>query len=156
MQLANNTDCPPLACPPPYEYALPYPTCFCALPLLIGYRLKSPGFRDFRSYVDQFMWYITIGLKLNISQLHLNTFSLEAGPRVKMYLRIFPIFDDNNSSRLFNKSEVLRLRSMFTGWLIPDNDLFGPYELLNFTLLADYRECTYASLIKHSLPRSTH
>ncbi|KAK4731504.1 hypothetical protein R3W88_024492 [Solanum pinnatisectum] len=140
LQLANNTDCPPLACPPPYEYSLPYPTCFCALPLLIGYRLKSPGFRDFRSYVDQFKWYITIGLKLNISQLHLNTFSLEAGPRVKMYLRIFPIFDDNNSSRLFNKSEVLRLRSMFTGWLIPDNDLFGPYELLNFTLLADYRE----------------
>uniref|UniRef100_A0A0V0IWS3 non-specific serine/threonine protein kinase n=1 Tax=Solanum chacoense TaxID=4108 RepID=A0A0V0IWS3_SOLCH len=140
LQLANNTDCPPLACPPPYEYALPYPTCFCALPLLIGYRLKSPGFRDFRSYVDQFKWYITIGLKLNISQLHLNTFSLEAGPRVKMYLRIFPIFDDNNSSRLFNKTEVLRLRSMFTGWLIPDNDLFGPYELLNFTLLADYRE----------------
>ncbi|XP_069145284.1 probable LRR receptor-like serine/threonine-protein kinase At1g06840 isoform X6 [Solanum lycopersicum] len=140
LQLANNTDCPPLACPPPYEYALPYPTCFCALPLLIGYRLKSPGFRDFRSYMDQFKWYITIGLKLNISQLHLNTFSLEAGPRVKMYLRIFPIFDDNNSSRLFNKSEVLRLRSMFTGWLIPDNDLFGPYELINFTLLADYRE----------------
>ncbi|XP_027767644.1 probable LRR receptor-like serine/threonine-protein kinase At1g06840 isoform X3 [Solanum pennellii] len=140
LQLANNTDCPPLACPPPYEYALPYPTCFCALPLLIGYRLKSPGFRDFRSYMDQFKWYITIGLKLNISQLHLNTFSLEAGPRVKMYLRIFPIFDDSNSSRLFNKSEVLRLRSMFTGWLIPDNDLFGPYELINFTLLADYRE----------------
>ncbi|KAJ0978507.1 hypothetical protein J5N97_013981 [Dioscorea zingiberensis] len=23
---------------------------------------------------------------------------------------------------------------MFTGWLIPDSDLFGPYELLNFTL----------------------
>ncbi|PHT65817.1 putative LRR receptor-like serine/threonine-protein kinase [Capsicum annuum] len=140
LQLANNTDCPPLACPPPYEYALPYPTCFCALPLLIGYRLKSPGFLDFRPYVDKFEWYIMFGLKLNISQLHLNTFALEAGPRVRMYLRIFPIYVDNNSSHLFNKSEVLRLRSMFTGWLIPDNDLFGPYELLNFTLLADYRE----------------
>lgn len=140
LQLANNTDCPPLACPPPYEYAMPYPTCFCALPLLIGYRLKSPGFRDFRSYMDKFQWYITFGLKLNISQLHLNTFALEAGPRVRMYLRIFPIYVDNSSSHLFNKSEVLRLRGMFTGWLIPDNDLFGPYELLNFTLLADYRE----------------
>lgn len=145
MQLAKNTDCPPLACPSPYEYAVPYPTCFCALPLLIGYRLKSPGFRDFRSYVDKFEWYITSGLKLNISQLHINTFALEAGPRVRMYLRIFPIYVDNNSSHLFDKSEVLRLRSMFTGWLIADNDLFGPYELLNFTLLADYRECTYTS-----------
>ncbi|KAK4370289.1 hypothetical protein RND71_009764 [Anisodus tanguticus] len=140
VQLANNTDCPPLACPPPYEYAMPYPTCFCALPLLVGYRLKSPGFRDFRSYVDKFEWYITFGIKLNRSQLHLNTFTLEAGPRVRMYLRIFPIYVDNSSSHLFNKSEVLRLRSMFTGWLIPDNDLFGPYELLNFTLIADYRE----------------
>ncbi|XP_016483268.1 putative LRR receptor-like serine/threonine-protein kinase At1g06840 isoform X2 [Nicotiana tabacum] len=140
LQLANKTDCPPLACPPPYEYALPFPTCFCALPLLVGYRLKSPGFHDFRSYVHRFEWYITSGLKLNQSQLRLNTFALEAGPRVRMYLRIFPIFVDNSSSRLFNKSEVLRLRSMFTGWLIPDNDFFGPYELLNFTLLADYRE----------------
>lgn len=150
LQLANKTDCPPLACPPPYEYALPFPTCFCALPLLVGYRLKSPGFHDFRSYVHRFEWYITSGLKLNQSQLRLNTFALEAGPRVRMYLRIFPIFVDNSSSHLFNKSEVLRLRSMFTGWLIPDNDFFGPYELLNFTLLADYRECMYASFLNKS------
>ncbi|KAK8515796.1 hypothetical protein V6N12_075817 [Hibiscus sabdariffa] len=37
-------------------------------------------------------------------------------------------------------SEVQRIRGMFTGWLIPDSDIFGPYELLNFTLLDIYRD----------------
>ncbi|XVF46108.1 hypothetical protein PTKIN_Ptkin03bG0000300 [Pterospermum kingtungense] len=45
-----------------------------------------------------------------------------------------------NDSHIFNRSEVRRIRSMFTGWLIPDSDIFGPYELLNFTLLDIYRD----------------
>jgi len=51
----------------------------------------------------------------------------EEGPRLKMYLKLFP-----NNTILFNAIEVSRLRGMFTGWQIPDSDIFGPYELINF------------------------
>ncbi|KAL7201297.1 hypothetical protein ACSBR1_033075 [Camellia fascicularis] len=33
----------------PYEYA-PNSQCFCTAPLIVGYRLKSPAFRDFEPY----------------------------------------------------------------------------------------------------------
>ncbi|XP_019167009.1 PREDICTED: probable LRR receptor-like serine/threonine-protein kinase At1g06840 isoform X2 [Ipomoea nil] len=132
------TDCPPLGCPPPYVYSLPYPTCFCVLPLLVQYRLKSPGFRDIRPYLNEFAWYLSDGLVLNLSQVRIDSLDWEPGPRLEMHFEFYPIFMDVNSSREFNKSEVLRLTGLFTGWLIPDNDLFGPYELLGFTLLGDY------------------
>ncbi|KAM7521967.1 hypothetical protein LguiA_011869 [Lonicera macranthoides] len=54
-----------------------------------------------------------------------------------MNLKIFPVYVDN-SSYIFNRSEVLRIRSMFTGWLIPDSEIFGPYELLDFVLWGPY------------------
>ncbi|KAK3145227.1 hypothetical protein QOZ80_4AG0325740 [Eleusine coracana subsp. coracana] len=57
----------------------------------------------------------------------ISTFMWEEGPRLKMYLKLFP-----NNTAFFTASEVLRLRSLFTGWLIPDSDIFGPYELINF------------------------
>nr|GMD64298.1 probable LRR receptor-like serine/threonine-protein kinase At1g06840 isoform X1 [Ipomoea batatas] len=136
--LKSITDCPVLGCPPPYVYSLPSPTCFCVLPLLVQYRLKSPGFRDIRPYLNEFAWYLSSGLVLNLSQVHINKLALEPGPRWEMHFEFYPIFMDVNSSREFNKSEVLRLMGLFTGWLIPDNDLFGPYELLGFTLLGDY------------------
>nr|GMD69186.1 probable LRR receptor-like serine/threonine-protein kinase At1g06840 [Ipomoea batatas] len=136
--LKSITDCPVLGCPPPYVYSLPSPTCFCVLPLLVQYRLKSPGFRDIRPYLNEFAWYLSSGLVLNLSQVHIDSLALEPGPRWEMHFEFYPIFMDVNSSREFNKSEVLRLMGLFTGWLIPDNDLFGPYELLGFTLLGDY------------------
>jgi hypothetical protein len=58
-----------------------------------------------------------------------------------MYLKFFPVFGSNaNNSFIFNRSEVRRIRGMFTGWNIRDEDLFGPYELMNFTLLDVYRD----------------
>lgn len=57
-----------------------------------------------------------------------------------MQLKLFPVYVGNSSSHKFNRSELLRIRSMFTGWKIPDSDLFGPYELLNFTLLDPYKD----------------
>ncbi|VFQ71764.1 unnamed protein product [Cuscuta campestris] len=131
-------DCPPLGCPPPYVYAMPRPTCFCVLPLIVRYRLKSPGFRNFLPYKNEYEWYLSDGLKLNLSQVNISTITWEPGPRLKMVFQFYPIFVDNNSSSEFNKSEVLRIMSLFTGWLIPDNDLFGPYELLGFILLGGY------------------
>ncbi|XP_054797366.1 probable LRR receptor-like serine/threonine-protein kinase At1g06840 [Prosopis cineraria] len=149
---ANNTDtmvstyfngsCPSAACPPPFEYSPSSPEkCFCAAPLIVEYRLKSPGISAFPSYIDLFENYLTDGLKLFIYQLHIDTYFWEEGPRLRMLLKLYPVYlVQNQSSHIFNRSEVLRLRSMFTGWLIPDNDIFGPYELLGFHLLDPYKD----------------
>jgi serine/threonine protein kinase len=48
-----------------------------------------------------------------------------------MILKIFPEYVDKNSSRKFNSSEIQRIRNMFTGWTIPNRDLFGPYDLMD-------------------------
>ncbi|KAJ8632951.1 hypothetical protein MRB53_026287 [Persea americana] len=113
--------------------------CFCAAPLRIGYRLKSPGFSDFLPYVDLFKEYLTSGLKLEIYQLIIHSVIWEEGPRLKMDLKLFPQFSTTNFT--FNVTEIARIRSMFTGWTIPDSDIFGPYELLDFTLLGPYASC---------------
>lgn len=122
--------CPAQSCPPPYEYSL---DCFCAAPLLVDYRLKSPGFSDFRPFINEFEKYLTTGLTINMSQLNF-TFRWEAGPRLRMNLKFFPVYLGQNSSHTFNETEVARIKSMFTGWNIPDSDLFGPYELINFNM----------------------
>ncbi|KAF9595851.1 hypothetical protein IFM89_005337 [Coptis chinensis] len=132
--------CQSQLCPEYYEFVENSPVpCFCAVPLKVGYRMKSPGFSDFLPYEYPFEVYITSGLKVNLYQLHIDSFSWEAGPRLRMYLKLFPEF--NNHSNTFNESEIRRIRSMFTGWTIPDtpeNDIFGPHELLNFTLSGPY------------------
>ncbi|KAA8550460.1 hypothetical protein F0562_002144 [Nyssa sinensis] len=132
--------CPDQSCPPPYEYSPTSPVpCFCAVPLLVSYRLKSPGFWDFRPYIQQFEVYLSSGLHLNIYQLDVNSYAWEEGPRLQMFLKIFPVYSANGT-HLFNRSEVLRIQSLFTGWRIPDNDVFGPYELISFTLLGPYED----------------
>ena len=127
------------SCPPPYEFAPEsLEPCFCAAPLLVGYRLKSPGFSNFLAYWDTFEYYLTSGLTLNLDQLKIDSVEWEKGPRLKMYLKLFPEFV--NDSHKFNTSEVQRIRGMFTGWNIPDSELFGPYELINFTLSDIYSD----------------
>ncbi|KAD4584291.1 hypothetical protein E3N88_21892 [Mikania micrantha] len=143
---SNSTDnCQPQSCPSPnFEYAPGSPKqCFCAAPLLIGYRLKSPGFSYFPAYFYSFEVYLTSGLKINQFQLDL-TYEWQNGPRLQMYLKIFPVYS-GNSSNIFNRSEVLRIRSLFTQWEIPNSDIFGPYELLNFTLLDPYKDSILVS-----------
>ncbi|KAL6988223.1 hypothetical protein U1Q18_013971 [Sarracenia purpurea var. burkii] len=132
--------CPIHACPIDnnFEYvpASPLP-CFCASPLRIGYRLKSPSISDFPPYVYQFEMYLTNSLNLDLYQLSIESFAWEKGPRLRMYLKLFPM-ESNVHSSTFNVSEILRIRSIFTSWQFPGSDLFGPYELLNFTLLGPY------------------
>lgn len=139
----------PQSCPPPYEYAPPANSCFCAAPLLVGYRLKSPGFFDFLPYFDLFEQYITSGLNIRRDQLEVDSFLWIKGPRLRMYLKFFPVYENERSNHTFNRSEVRRIRSMFTGWTIPDSEIFGPYELLNFTLLDPYKDGL--SLVFHIL-----
>ncbi|KAF8402451.1 hypothetical protein HHK36_010535 [Tetracentron sinense] len=140
----SSTDCPLQSCPLGnfYEYVPESPlSCFCAAPLLVGYRLKSPGFIDFLPYENQFEGYLTSGMKLDLYQLSLGSIQWEKGPRLKMYLKFFPTYNNqSNNSNTFNVSEIKRIKSMFTGWTIPDSDLFGPYELINFTLLGPYKD----------------
>lgn len=137
----SNDTCPVQSCP--YEYAPSSPVpCYCAAPLLVEYRLKSPGFTDFRPYKYQFEEYLTDGLDLEIFQLYIDLYIWEEGPRLKMYLKFFPVYIDN-TTYVFNKTEVLRIRSMFTGWQIPDSDIFGPYELINFPLTGPYQDGLY-------------
>lgn len=123
----SSNPCPNQRCPLPYEF---YVNCFCAAPLIIGYRLRSPGFSDFPPYFTAFEEYLTSNLKLHVNQLSY-TFEWQVGPRVLMILKLFPEYVDNNSSRTFNSSEIQRIRNMFTGWVIPNRDLFGPYDLMD-------------------------
>ncbi|KAL3565898.1 hypothetical protein D5086_033944 [Populus alba] len=135
----SNATCLTQSCPPPYEYS---PTslisCFCAAPLIFGYRLKSPGFSNFIPYRIRFENYLTSGLELSLYQLDLASVAWESGPRLYMHLKLFPVYVNENSSHVFNTSEARRIISMFTGWKIPDNEIFGPYELLYITLLDPY------------------
>lgn len=140
MVSPNASECFPQSCHRHYEYVLASPVpCFCATPLLVGYRLKNPRFLDLRPYIYQFEVYLSSGLNISLYQLDIGSPVWEKGPRLRMYLKIFPAYTGNNSN-LFNDSEILRIQSLYTGWRIPDSKIFGPYELLNFTLLDPYRK----------------
>ncbi|KAG0484038.1 hypothetical protein HPP92_012122 [Vanilla planifolia] len=127
---SSKISCSPCPSDMDYEYNPFSPTpCFCAIPLEVGYRLKSPGFSNFPPYVNEFRDYLSSGLGLATYQLVIDSYIWEEGPRLRMNLKLFP-----NNTSLFSDNEVLRIRGIFTGWLIPDSDIFGPSELLNFTL----------------------
>ncbi|KAK3017754.1 hypothetical protein RJ639_005070 [Escallonia herrerae] len=141
----NSTSvCPIPACPMGnyFEYVPTSPVpCFCASPLRIGYQLKSPSFSYFPPYIYQFEMYLTSSLNLELYQLYIDSYVWEKGPRLTMDLKLFPKAGVDHSNT-FNASEVLRMRGIFTSWEFAANDLFGPYELLDFTLLGPY---SYAS-----------
>lgn len=140
MNTTKFNDCSPQLCQPPNEYAPASPDmpCFCAAPLYIGYRLKSPGFLDFLPYLDAFEEELSSGLGVNIHQLEVDSAIWQKGHRLRMHLKIFPTYT-NDSLRLVNDSEVLRIRDLFSGWRIKDNHVFGPFEFLNFTLSDAYK-----------------
>nr|XP_048319947.1 probable LRR receptor-like serine/threonine-protein kinase At1g06840 [Ziziphus jujuba var. spinosa] len=132
--------CPAQECPDDYYFenvpASPV-SCYCASPLRIGYRLKSPSFSYFLPYMNKFKIYLSQSVNLNISQIAIDSFIWEEGPRLRMNLKLFPLYD-HRDKHIFNASDVQRIRSQFTSWKFPPTDFFGPYELLNFTLLGPY------------------
>ncbi|GLT35491.1 hypothetical protein SLA2020_099400 [Shorea laevis] len=143
----NSTivECKPQSCP--YEYSPTSPLdCFCAEPLLIGFRLKSPSFSDFIPYKKMFEGYLIQGLSLSVYQLYIYSFAWQEGPRLGMYLKLYPMYDNTTNNHLFNPSEVRRIKNIFTGWSIPLNGIFGPYELINFTLSDVYKDEFSSSL----------
>ncbi|KAH6766091.1 Leucine-rich repeat protein kinase family protein [Perilla frutescens var. hirtella] len=134
--------CPPQSCPHPYEYAPPSPAvrCFCAAPLYVGYRLKSPGFLDFVPYFNAFVSYLTSGLGLHLYQLDIDSAVWQKGPRLRLFLKLFPMYNASSVMPLFNKSEVLRIRDLFSGWKVGLSDVFGPCEFLSFTPSDAYKD----------------
>lgn len=123
-------NCTPCPTDKNYEYIPMSPIpCLCALPVQVGFRLKSPGISYFPPYVADFEIDLTSLLHLSLYQLHIERYIWETGPRLNMYLKFFP-----DNSNLFNMSEIWRIRSILAGWEITLLDTFGPYELLNFTL----------------------
>ncbi|MCO5555979.1 hypothetical protein L7F22_009523 [Adiantum nelumboides] len=102
--------------------------CRCAYPLNVGYRLKSPGFAIFTPYEDGFQIYLSSGLNLSDYQVNVSSYNWEPGPRLAMGIKLFP----NSSTSQFTDAEVQHLYDTFSTWKIPDNDTFGPYEVLSF------------------------
>ncbi|XP_024517128.1 probable LRR receptor-like serine/threonine-protein kinase At1g06840 [Selaginella moellendorffii] len=103
--------------------------CVCASPAVVAYRLKSPGFTFFDRYINRFEGYISSGLNLTRDQVFLKGFRWEKGPRLAMNISFYPPVQNRTN----NVSELRRLYHAFGGWLIPDDDVFGPYEFLGFT-----------------------
>ncbi|ONI04027.1 hypothetical protein PRUPE_6G297100, partial [Prunus persica] len=149
--------CPSQACPIDnfFEYVPSSPVpCFCASPIVVEYRLKSPSFSYFTPSIQKFEIYFTRSLDLSLYQLSIDSFVWQEGPRLRMHLKLFPMFI-NPHSNTFNSSEVHRIRRILTSWEIPLTDFFGPYELLNFTLLGPYSNsiASYTQrVLKESVP----
>ncbi|KAH9622394.1 hypothetical protein KSS87_023328 [Heliosperma pusillum] len=143
--LTSSTVCPVTACPvDQYFEPIPdAPTCFCAAPIRIGYRLKSPSFTYFPPYISAFESYITNALNLELYQLYIDSYAWEEGPRLRMDLKLFP--EINAVNHTFNDSELLFIRIKYATWHFPGSELFGPYELLNFTLLGPYSSVKFQS-----------
>lgn len=137
----SNITCLSQSCPlsDHFEYVPGSPvSCFCAAPLGVGFRLRSPSISDFPPYTDRFKQYITTHLGLVPYQLRIDSFIWQEGPRLRMYLKFFPQF--NNQSNTFNTSEIQRIRDLISTFTIPGDDIFGPYDLLNFTLMGPYKD----------------
>ncbi|XP_043704508.1 probable LRR receptor-like serine/threonine-protein kinase At1g06840 [Telopea speciosissima] len=132
----QSSGCLIQACPADFFEYVPASSkqCYCAAPLKIDYRLKSPSFSNFPPHEHQFKTYLANSLNLELYQVFVNYFIWEPGCRLRMHLKIFPTYRSNE----FNRSEVLRVRHMFTTWKFPPDNFFGPYDLLNFTLLWPY------------------
>ena len=105
-------------------------TCRCAYPLRVGYRLKSPGFAIFPPYEQGFQHYLSSGLNLSDYQVNVSSYSWQTGPRLAMDIKLFP----TNSTSQFTQSEVEHLYSTFVTWNMPDNNTFGPYEVVSFVI----------------------
>ncbi|KAL7095061.1 hypothetical protein ACP275_10G001600 [Erythranthe tilingii] len=154
----HNLDKPALTCQPQscpirdhFEYVPTLPNeCFCAAPFGIGLRLRSPSISNFLPYRDEFDMFITtnVYVKPNLTlykyQLYVDSIEWEAGPRLKMFLLFYPEY--TNNSNTFAESEIQAIANTFAGFTIPGSDIFGPYDLLNFTAQGPYSHVLLPSL----------
>ncbi|MCO5578929.1 hypothetical protein L7F22_032779 [Adiantum nelumboides] len=110
--------------------------CNCAYPLVVGYRLKSPSFAAFPSYMSGLIIYLSSGLQMEDYQVHVSQYRWETGPRLGMTIKLFP----KSPTHEFEEDQVEYLYHMFSSWSTPSNNTFGPYELLSFTMGFPYND----------------
>ncbi|EOA18978.1 hypothetical protein CARUB_v10007617mg [Capsella rubella] len=126
-------DCKRQSCPlsENYDYVIGAPVaCFCAAPLGIGLRLRSPSFSDFRPYKVSYMLDVASAKNLGINpyQISIDSFSWQLGPRLAMNMKIFPEYSALNSK--FNNTEVQRIVDFFATFTLDTDDSLGPYEII--------------------------
>ncbi|XP_010543142.2 PREDICTED: probable LRR receptor-like serine/threonine-protein kinase At5g37450 [Tarenaya hassleriana] len=141
---SSNDDCKRQSCPKDdnYEYVVgsPFP-CFCALPIHVGLRLRSPSFSDFRPYLLPYLIDLAPKLGLHLYQLFISSFTWQVGPRLVINLTIFPEYSDFTNR--FNFSELHRLVDFVATFSLSSNDAYGPYEILYISLLGPYKNSSY-------------
>nr|XP_048319450.1 probable LRR receptor-like serine/threonine-protein kinase At1g06840 [Ziziphus jujuba var. spinosa] len=131
---SSQDECEPQICVAElfFEYAPDYPSCFCAAPIEVWFRLRSPSMTNFRPFVDFFKAYLTSDLGMEIYQLVVDGFDWQRGPKLILHLKFFPKF--SNDSHIFSTNETRHLIEKFTKNDIHLDNFFGPYDLLNFNL----------------------
>ncbi|KAH0724106.1 hypothetical protein KY289_007150 [Solanum tuberosum] len=110
--------------------------CFCAAPFGVGFRLRSPSFSDFPPHYSDFVQWIKDSVNLNIYQIYIHSVAWQSGRRLRMFLKFFPPrINDSNDFTKFNDSEIVRIANVFATFNLTGSDVFGPYDLLNFTAM---------------------
>lgn len=135
-------DCKRQSCPVSdnYDYVIGAPVaCFCAAPLGIELRLRSPSFSDFRPYKVSYMLDVASpnNLGINAYQISIESFAWQSGPRLSMNMKIFPEYSELNSK--FNTTEVQRIVDFFATFSLDTDDSLGPYEIISINTGA-YRD----------------
>ncbi|KAG8377151.1 hypothetical protein BUALT_Bualt09G0138700 [Buddleja alternifolia] len=154
------SSCPRQSCPikDHYVYVPTLPNeCFCAAPFGVGIRLRSPSISNFIPYRDDFEGLITsnVYVKQNVPlypyQLYVDSIQWEPGPRLRMFLLFFPQY--TNDSNTFVASEIQEIANTFAAFTIPGSDIFGPFDLLNFTAQGPYSNVLLPSLSSGGLSK---
>ncbi|PON60517.1 GPCR kinase [Parasponia andersonii] len=134
---SSPSDCLAQFCPISYEHVPESPIpCSCAAPLGIGMRLRSPSISDFRPYIGQFQKYMAGSIGVDLYQVVVDSFIWQEGPRLLMLLKVFPEY--SNNTNVLNGSELQRLMNEFATFAFNSSPIFGPYDLINFTLGEPY------------------
>ncbi|KAL1197155.1 putative LRR receptor-like serine/threonine-protein kinase [Cardamine amara subsp. amara] len=129
----TGEDCKRQSCPlsENFDYVIDSPVkCFCAAPIGIGLRLRTPSFSDFRPYRVAYMLDVasTANLGINSYQISIESFSWQLGPRLSMDMKIFPEYND--LIRKFNTTEAQRIVDFFATFTLDTDDSLGPYEII--------------------------
>eukprot|EP01018_Ginkgo_biloba_P013770 Gb_00166 [translate_table: standard] len=147
----TNGDCNPSSCVPQRDELIPELAlsgqCVCATPVLVGLRLKSPGFTFFPRYKSDFRTYLSEGLNLISYQIYIVSYKWESGPRLSIQVKLFPLVE---GQRQFNCSELQNMFSKLADWKLHDNGIFGPKDLRHFdAYMLRTGNCMPVSASKH-------
>ena len=109
---------------------------FCAAPLGVWYRLRSPSISHFTPFIGQFKHYLTSYFGMELYQLDVANFTWVTGPKLILFLKLFP--PNRNTSNKFSADEMINLTTKFYTLDLPLDNFFGPYDLINFAFTGPY------------------